>query len=80
MIARVPTWELGSASLAEIRAFLDAAYDGDFADEDWEHALGGVHVLRTEDGKLVGHASVVQRRPTHGGLGIRAGWRPSDVW
>ena len=31
--------------LAAIRALLDEAFDGDFGDDDWEHALGGIHVL-----------------------------------
>lgn len=74
MISRAHTSELDSATLIEIRALLDAAYEGDFADEDWEHALGGVHVLLREGGELVGHASVVQRRLTHRGVGIRTGY------
>ncbi|MFD9377467.1 hypothetical protein ACFWBH_18315 [Streptomyces sp. NPDC059999] len=39
------TGELGTAEFGEIRALLDDAFDGDFADEDFEHALGGMHVL-----------------------------------
>ncbi|MEU6891364.1 hypothetical protein ABZ934_06120 [Streptomyces sp. NPDC046557] len=42
--------------------FLDAAFDGDFADEGFEHALGGLHVPVREDGGLLAHGSVVQRR------------------
>ncbi|WP_299576881.1 GNAT family N-acetyltransferase [uncultured Williamsia sp.] len=41
---------------------LDDAFDGDFTDDDWDHALGGVHVLAEVDGVLVGHAAVVPRR------------------
>ena len=74
MIARAHTSELDVATLAEIRDFLDAAYDGDFADEDWEHALGGVHLQLREDGELLGHACVVQRRLVHRGTGIRTGY------
>ncbi|HET9437338.1 MAG TPA: hypothetical protein VFO64_03980, partial [Gaiellaceae bacterium] len=61
MIVRAHTSDLGRAELAEIRELLDAAFAGDFADEDWEHALGGVHLLLSEGDRLVGHASVVQR-------------------
>ncbi|MFF3017850.1 GNAT family N-acetyltransferase [Streptomyces sp. NPDC057939] len=39
---------LGPGERREIRALLDAAFDGDFADEDFEHALGGMHVLLRE--------------------------------
>ena len=31
-------------------------------DDDWEHALGGIHALAWEDDVLIGHASVIQRR------------------
>lgn len=41
---------------------LDDAFAGDFTDADWDHALGGVHVLADLDGHLIGHASVVPRR------------------
>ena len=42
-------------------------------DSDWEHALGGMHALVWEDGDLIGHASVIQRRLMHGGRALRAG-------
>ena len=71
---RAHTADFDSDALAEIRALLDAAFDGEFADEDWEHALGGVHLLVREGGALVGHASVVQRRLVHRGVGIRTGY------
>jgi aminoglycoside 2'-N-acetyltransferase I len=74
VIVRAHTSDLGRAELAEIRELLDAAFAGDFADEDWEHALGGVHLLLSEGDRLVGHASVVQRRLVHRGIGIRAGY------
>ena len=41
---------------------LDDAFAGDFSDDDWDHALGGVHVLAEVDDALVGHAAVVPRR------------------
>jgi aminoglycoside 2'-N-acetyltransferase I len=74
VISRAHTFELDAATLVEVRTFLDAAYEDDFAEEDWEHALGGVHVLLREHGELVGHASVVQRRLTHRGVGVRTGY------
>jgi aminoglycoside 2'-N-acetyltransferase I len=43
-------------------------------EHDWEHALGGVHALAYEDGELVGHASVVQRRLLHAGRALRTGY------
>ena len=73
-LSRAHTADLNADERARIRAFLDEAFDGDFAHDDWEHALGGVHVLAYDAGKVVGHASVVQRRLTHRGLGIRTGY------
>ncbi|MFJ9031120.1 GNAT family N-acetyltransferase [Streptomyces sp. NPDC102274] len=71
----VHTFELSPAELAEIRALLDAAFEGDFADEDWDHGLGGVHaVVRDSDGTLLAHGSVVQRRVLHDGRSYRVGY------
>jgi aminoglycoside 2'-N-acetyltransferase I len=49
------------AELQAIRELLDAAFDGGFADEDWEHTVGGHHVLAVKDGRIVSHAAVVER-------------------
>ncbi|WCD88850.1 Aminoglycoside 2'-N-acetyltransferase [Streptomyces xanthophaeus] len=69
------TSELGEGETAEIRALLDEAFEGDFGDEDMEHALGGMHVLvRAADGVLVAHGSVVQRRVVHRGRALRTGY------
>ncbi|MEI7034865.1 GNAT family N-acetyltransferase [Streptomyces pratensis] len=69
------TFELTAAERDEIRALLDAAFDGDFRDEDWEHALGGVHALvYGPDGALIAHGGVVQRRVLHADRCWRAGY------
>ncbi|MEV7519944.1 GNAT family N-acetyltransferase [Streptomyces sp. NPDC091371] len=68
------TSELAAGELREVRDLLDAAFDGDFADEDFEHALGGMHVLVREDGRLVAHGSVVQRRVLHRARALRTGY------
>jgi aminoglycoside 2'-N-acetyltransferase I len=73
-LKRAHTADLDTPSRAEIRALLDDAFDGDFSDDDWEHTLGGVHVLLCEAGALIGHASVVQRRLVTGGLALRTGY------
>jgi len=44
-VRSLPTADLSPGDLDRLRAFLDAAYDGEFGDDDWSHALGGVHVL-----------------------------------
>ena len=64
-VSLLHTWQLDPATLETIRAMLDLAYEGDFAEADWEHALGGVHALVWDGDELVGHGSVVQRRMLH---------------
>ena len=36
--------------------------------------MGGVHVLAQDDGRLVGHAAVVERRIEIGGVALRTGY------
>jgi aminoglycoside 2'-N-acetyltransferase I len=65
-IVQARTTDLGPAEIADIRALLWAAFDSDdeddrFTEEDWQHALGGVHFLADVDGRIVAHAAVVQR-------------------
>ncbi|MEU8779551.1 GNAT family N-acetyltransferase [Streptomyces sp. NPDC048606] len=68
------TGELGRGELGAVRALLDAAFEGDFGDEDFEHALGGMHALVYEGGEPVAHGSVVQRRVLHRGRALRTGY------
>jgi aminoglycoside 2'-N-acetyltransferase I len=68
------TADLDAATLAAVRRLLDAVFGEDMTDEDWEHALGGVHALVWEADELIGHGSVVQRRIMHGGRALRAGY------
>ena len=55
------TGVLSDALRAELRLLLDAAFEGDFSEDDWHHALGGVHVWITEADRVISHASVVER-------------------
>jgi aminoglycoside 2'-N-acetyltransferase I len=78
-VTRAHTAELTSDDLAAARALLDVAFeelppDERFGDDDWEHALGGQHVLVHEGDLLVGHGSLVQRRLLHAGRALRAGY------
>ncbi|TKJ18225.1 GNAT family N-acetyltransferase [Blastococcus sp. CCUG 61487] len=60
--------------LDSVRRLLDEAFAGDFDDDDFEHALGGMHALVHDGGELVGHGAVVQRRLLHRGRSLRAGY------
>ncbi|MEU6866490.1 GNAT family N-acetyltransferase [Streptomyces sp. NPDC046876] len=65
---------LGAGELGEVRRLLVGAFDGDFGAEDFEHALGGMHVLVRDGSGLVAHGSVVQRRVVHRGRALRTGY------
>jgi aminoglycoside 2'-N-acetyltransferase I len=68
------TAELDTETLASIRALLEEVFPGDFSDDDWEHALGGVHALAYDGDELVGHGSVVERRLVHDGRAVATGY------
>jgi aminoglycoside 2'-N-acetyltransferase I len=68
------TADLDASALRAARALLDAAFAGEFTEQDWDHALGGIHALIWADGELIGHGSVVQRRLLHAGQALRTGY------
>ncbi|MCB0976056.1 MAG: GNAT family N-acetyltransferase [Acidimicrobiales bacterium] len=68
------TGRLPEELLTSTRALLDRAFDGDFTDEDWEHALGGVHATLVDDDVVVAHAAVVPRDIRIDGRWFRAGY------
>lgn len=53
-------------------AFVDT--DGGMTEEDWQHALGGTHVVLEQDGRIVSHASVVGRTLYVGDVPLRTGY------
>jgi aminoglycoside 2'-N-acetyltransferase I len=68
------TSDLRADELADVRSLMRGAFGDEFDEHDWEHALGGMHVLIHERGRLAGHASVVQRRVIAGGRTLRCGY------
>src|SRR3954447_6541210 len=76
------TAQLEPAMLESARLMVRAAFTqnresgvpGSFDDEDWDHALGGVHALVHDGGELVAHGSVIQRRFLHAGRSWRVGY------
>jgi aminoglycoside 2'-N-acetyltransferase I len=74
MLQVAHTADLDPAALRAARALLDAVFEGEMTDADWEHALGGIHALVWDGEEVVGHASVIQRRLLHGGRALRAGY------
>ncbi|HEX9537850.1 MAG TPA: GNAT family N-acetyltransferase [Streptosporangiaceae bacterium] len=72
-VRTVHTADLDTATLEAARALLYEVFD-DMAEDDWEHALGGVHALVQEGTEVIGHASLIQRRLLHGGRALRTGY------
>jgi aminoglycoside 2'-N-acetyltransferase I len=72
-IVTAHTADLDTSTLAAARALLYDVFD-DMTEDDWEHALGGMHALAWDGPDLIGHASVVQRRLLHGGRALRTGY------
>ncbi len=68
------TADLEPGALGEARALLDQVFGAGMTEDDWEHALGGMHALAWEAGRLVAHGSVVQRRLLYGGRALRTGY------
>ncbi|WP_229072676.1 GNAT family N-acetyltransferase [Actinoplanes sp. DH11] len=73
-VRTVPTADLDPRARVALRELLDLAFDGEFADEDWDHALGGLHMIVAEGGRPVAHAAVVQRRLLLGDSSLRCGY------
>ncbi|MEW5812137.1 MAG: GNAT family N-acetyltransferase [Actinomycetota bacterium] len=70
----VHTSDLDDDSRADARRMLTEAYDGEFSDSDWEHALGGMHAVICHRGAMIGHAAVVQRRLLYRDTALRCGY------
>jgi aminoglycoside 2'-N-acetyltransferase I len=76
-LRRLPTDRLSEGDLDEIRALMTSAFgtgEEAFAQEDWEHALGGTHFVLEIDGQIVSHASVVPRTIEIDARPLRAGY------
>jgi aminoglycoside 2'-N-acetyltransferase I len=77
MVRVFPTAEASCDLLDEIRRLLDAAFAGQLTDEDWEHTIGGRHIVvqaGDADGEIVAHAAVVPRILEAGGRFFRTGY------
>jgi len=68
------TSDLGGDAIAAVRSLMDEAFGDEFTEDDWRHCLGGMHALLWEDGELIGHACVTQRRLIYGGGALRTGY------
>ena len=77
MLRRLATDELSATEIEAVRELLWVSYppgDEEFTEEDWQHAIGGVHFLMELDGRIVTHASVVERELHVDGRPVRTGY------
>lgn len=70
----VHTSDLDHETREGARRMVIEAFEGDFSDADWEHALGGMHAFICHHGLLIAHAAVVQRRLIYRDTAWRCGY------
>jgi len=70
----LPTGNLGSTGARELHDWLAVAYAGDFAEEDFAHAIGGLHALIRDTRGIVSHAAIVPRIMVCDGHPLRVGY------
>ena len=77
-IRTAATHDLTVDEVTTIRALLLGAFEDDehggFTEDDWQHSIGGTHFVAEEEGRIVGHASVVERDIHVGGRSLRTGY------
>jgi aminoglycoside 2'-N-acetyltransferase I len=78
-LRQLATSDLTPAEVQAILAILEAAFDEDdpderFTEDDWRHALGGVHVVLEVGGVIVSHAALVERELHASGRPLRTGY------
>lgn len=75
---RLATGDLTPREVAAIRDLMRVAFGSDeeerFTDDDWEHAVGGLHFVLDLSGVIVTHASVVERELHVDGRPVRTGY------
>jgi len=77
-LRRLATSELTPSEATATRALMAVAFGSDeeerFSDDDWQHALGGVHFVLELDREIVAHAAVVEREIHVGRHALRTGY------
>lgn len=77
-IRQLGSYELTDEEVVVIRGLMRDAFaddeHGGFGEDDWQHALGGVHFVLEMGGKIVCHASVVKRELHVDGEPLRTGY------
>jgi aminoglycoside 2'-N-acetyltransferase I len=73
-VVRLSTGQLPPAVVSELRSLLWAAFSDGLSEEDFEHCLGGEHVMVRDGDALVAHAAVIPRTLYVDTRPVRAGY------
>jgi aminoglycoside 2'-N-acetyltransferase I len=77
-VRRLRTEDLTAAEIRDIRELLTAAFGPEeedrFREEDWQHAIGGMHFVLDLEGDIAAHASVIERELHVGDRPLRTGY------
>lgn len=74
-VRAVPTDRLTDGELVALHGLVAAAFrDDGFSEQDWRHALGGVHLLLELGPEIFAHAAVVERELHVAGRPLRTGY------
>ena len=74
VVEQFQTSESARGVLTEVRDVLWSAFGKSFSEEDWEHSLGGHHLVVRDHDRIVAHAAVVGRRLQVGRQDFDAGY------
>lgn len=75
IVRECSTADLDVGDLAALRNLMSAAWPGGgFSDDDFAHGMGGRHWIAEVDGRIVSHASVVERPIEVDGRPLRTGY------
>jgi aminoglycoside 2'-N-acetyltransferase I len=66
--------DASAATLDEIHRLMLDAFEGDFDQHDWEHTVGGTHVVALDGEEIVGHAALLARTLFVGEHPVRTGY------
>ncbi len=76
-VREIASGDLVTEQVLELRALFLAAWsgkDGEFSEDDWRSASGGIHVVAESGGRILSHASVVTRVLVSGDHPMRTGY------
>ena len=74
LLRSVATDGLRPEELAAVRRMVFGAFGERFGEHDWDHCLGGTHVLAVEDGEILAHGAVVPRTLVAGERALPTGY------